>query len=178
MMLRKMLVLIGFSVFCLQSCRIARLNELSSFGAEPEQFADLPIPRDFQLLTGAGKSWSHREGQFRAAHLMYRGEGGIRRLRQFLAAQLDKQGWDLVENETQHHGQIKQQWTRRPAPHVVYVLTASLEVQGSRTQLIYDLATRRTGRALPAETDRGASSKAAGEATGAAAPSQKTDPVK
>ena len=145
-MLRRIIALICCSVLCLQSCRFARLTELESLGTEPEQFADLPVPRSYQLLTAAGQSWSHHDEKFRAAHFEYVGDGGINRLQQFLAAQLGKQGWALIENASPYHGRVQQKWTSRSVANVVYFLVTSLEAKGARTHLVYDLSTIRKGR--------------------------------
>ncbi|GEM_PF-6914344 len=141
-------------IFCLlwglslgASCSIERsFRGPEADGSEmitPRQFPDLPVPRDYKLLSSTKRSWSFQRGKFRTGNLVYRGSLAIERLRKFLLDRLPVHGWDLQDESRPTRERFRQNWISKKDQEVLYVLQVEVKDEGRSSLLRYDLRTSR-----------------------------------
>lgn len=129
-----------------------------SSAIQPRQWADLPVPKDYRLLTSARQSWSFQRGKFRTCDLKYRGPLAVERLRVFLLDRLPVHGWELQDESHPTRERFQQNWVLARDREVVYDLNVEVRDEGRSSLLRYQLRSHR--RQVPPGTGPAASNPA------------------
>ncbi len=129
------------------SCAVERSLRIEvddgSSAIQPRQWADLPVPKDYKLLTSARQSWSFQRGKFRTCDLKYRGSLAVERLRVFLLDRLPVHGWELEDESHPTRERFQQNWVLARDPEVVYDLNVEVRDEGRSSLLRYQLRSHR-----------------------------------
>jgi len=139
-------VIAGAACLGLLGCSIPGKHPPSDAGdlIQPvEQFADVPVPEGFRLLTDANRSWSRSQGSFRAARLYYTGGQRLAEVQRYLRERMPAYGWELESEEANGHQAVIQRWIKHSDPAVHYTIRVDLVGKGPSTDLSYVYATRR-----------------------------------